>query len=115
MAGLLVDELKEETEEGQSSNKGDTKIFNYPMNFETCVSFLYLLNNAVKVISTLILFHIFCVLYLFHLQITILYMKLFNLTATGTKDSKAGTDDDDEENLQTSSNTKFGKNHHFSL
>ncbi|KAK7348191.1 hypothetical protein VNO80_22741 [Phaseolus coccineus] len=74
---LLVDELKEETEEDQSSKKGDTKIFNHPMNCETCLSFLYLLKNAVKVITI------------------------------GTKDSKAGTDYGDEEKLQRSSNTKF--------
>jgi len=67
MAGLLVDELKEETEEDQSSKKGDTKILNHPMNCETCLSFLYLLKNAVKVISafTLIPFHIFFLLYHF--------------------------------------------------
>ncbi|XP_014508252.1 ankyrin repeat-containing protein ITN1 [Vigna radiata var. radiata] len=74
---LLVDELKEDTEEDRSSNKGDTQILNYPTNYETCFSFLYLLKNAAKVITI------------------------------GTKDSKTGTDDDnDEENLQGSSNTK---------
>nr|KYP58037.1 Serine/threonine-protein phosphatase 6 regulatory ankyrin repeat subunit C [Cajanus cajan] len=68
---LLVDELKEETE-NINSNKGDAQIFNYPMNYGTCHSFLYLLKNAVKVIST--------------------------------KNSKAGTDD--EENLPQSSHPK---------
>ncbi|QCD79933.1 ankyrin [Vigna unguiculata] len=75
---LLVDELKEETEDDQSSNKGGTQILNYPMNYQTCFGILYLLKNAVKVITI------------------------------GTKDGKAGTDDgDDEENLQRSSNTKL--------
>ncbi|KOM33562.1 hypothetical protein LR48_Vigan01g311800 [Vigna angularis] len=74
---LLVDELKEETEEDQSSKKGDTQIL-YPTNYKTCFSFLYLFKNAAKVITI------------------------------GRKDSKAGSDDDnDEENLQRSTNTKF--------
>ncbi|KAK7387849.1 hypothetical protein VNO78_22645 [Psophocarpus tetragonolobus] len=46
---LLVDELKEVTED-HSSNREDTH-FNYPMNYGTCLSFLYLLKNVVKVIT----------------------------------------------------------------
>lgn len=49
MAGLLVNELKEETED-LSSNGEDTH-FNYAMNYRTCFSFLNLLKNAVKVMS----------------------------------------------------------------
>ncbi|XP_061367934.1 uncharacterized protein LOC133310954 [Gastrolobium bilobum] len=60
---LIVDELKEETED-LSGSRGDTQIFNYPMNYGTCISFLYLLKNAVKVITI------------------------------GTKDSKTATDDE---------------------
>ncbi|KAL2339092.1 hypothetical protein Fmac_013538 [Flemingia macrophylla] len=66
---LLVNGLKEESEELRS-NKGEKQIFNYPMTHGTCLSFLYLLKNAVKVITI------------------------------GTKNSKAGTD---EENLPRSS------------
>ncbi|KAK7363639.1 hypothetical protein VNO77_05789 [Canavalia gladiata] len=47
---LLVDELKEEAED-LSSNRGETQNFKYPMNYGTCLSFLYLLKNAVKVIT----------------------------------------------------------------
>lgn len=117
MAGLLVDELKEDTEEDRSSNKGDTQILNYPTNYETCFSFLYLLKNAAKVISALSLFHILSVCFITHFIYTRpSYIFRYYVTAIGTKDSKTGTDDDnDEENLQGSSNTKCGKNHHFSL
>ncbi|XP_027368677.1 uncharacterized protein LOC113874663 [Abrus precatorius] len=61
---LLVDELKEETEH-LSTNRGDTQNFKYPMNCGTCLSFLYLLKNAIQVITI------------------------------GTKDSKATTDDEE--------------------
>ncbi|KAH1243697.1 Ankyrin repeat-containing protein ITN1 [Glycine max] len=70
---LLVNELKEETED-LSSNGEDTH-FNYAMNYRTCFSFLNLLKNAVKAITI------------------------------GTKDSNAGTDD--EENLPKSSPINF--------
>ncbi|KAJ1427260.1 PGG domain [Sesbania bispinosa] len=62
---LFIDEPKEETEDLSNRNKGETQIFNYPMNYGTCISFLYLLKNAVKV------------------------------TTIGTKDSKAATNDEE--------------------
>ena len=61
-----MNELKEETED-LSSNGEDTH-FNYAMNYRTCFSFLNLLKNAVKAISARIVFHVFSLVYLFHVH-----------------------------------------------